>query len=71
MILLRLSTVVNDVTVEIEGEADSLIDIQEVWESFVLSTYQVEHGSGPSRTEDLYIHQHELTKTVNDIIEVL
>ena len=54
MICLRLSTVVNDVTVEVEGEADSLLDIQEAWESFILSTNQVEYGTS-HRPEGRYI----------------
>lgn len=56
MICLRLSAVVNDVTVEIEGEADSLLDIQEAWESFILATNQVEYGTS-HRPEEQYIHQ--------------
>ena len=60
MICLRLSTVVNDVTVEVEGEADSLLDIQEAWESFILATNQVEYGTS-HRPEDRYIHRKDLS----------
>lgn len=34
MIILRLSSVVNDVTIEVEGDANSFDDIQASWESF-------------------------------------
>ena len=43
MILDRFSTVIKDITIEVEGEADTLTGIIESWESFVLSTYQAEH----------------------------
>lgn len=66
MILLRLSTVVDEVTVEIEGEANNLDQIQESWESFVLATYQVEQGIRLGSTRDL-IHQG----TCSPIQEVL
>lgn len=69
MILLRLSAVVNDVTVEVEGEANDLDQIRESWESFILATYQVEHGSTPGSIRDLKIHQENLTNP--PIIEVL
>jgi len=45
MITLSLSTVIHDVTVEVQGEANDLDDIQEAWEAFILSTYHVEYGS--------------------------
>jgi len=60
MILLTLSTVINDVTVEIQGEANDLDEIQEAWESFLLSTYQVEYGAKPASYKDLDIHQKNL-----------
>jgi hypothetical protein len=69
MILLTLSTVINDVTVEIQGEANDLDEIRESWESFLLATYQVEHGSKPGSIKDLKIHQENLTNL--PIIEVL
>lgn len=61
MILLKLSTIIHDVTVEVEGEANDLEQIQEAWESFILTTYQVEHGSRPGSIRDLKIHQENLT----------
>lgn len=45
MITLSLSTVIQDVTVEVQGEANDLDDIREAWEAFILSMYQVEYGS--------------------------
>lgn len=57
MILLRLSTTIEEVTVEVEGEANDLHEIQEAWESFILATYQVEQGSRSGSIRDLKIHQ--------------
>ena len=74
MILLRLSTDINGVMVEVEGEANDLFDIQESWKSFVLATYQVENGHKPGRMKDLVIHEMNLTnppKCCDEIIEVL
>jgi len=74
MILLRLSTVINGVTVEVEGEANNLEEIQEAWESFILATYRVENGRDPSRMKDLVIHEMNLTnppKSCDEIMEVL
>jgi hypothetical protein len=74
MILLRLSTEINDVMVEVEGEANDLDQIQEAWESFVLATYQVENGHKPGRMKDLVIHEMNLTnppKRCDEIVEVL
>jgi hypothetical protein len=68
MILLTLSTVINDVTVEIQGEANDLDQIQETWETFVLTTYQVENGSKPGSTKDLRIQNEILTR--QPIVEV-
>lgn len=72
MILLRLSTEINGVTVEVEGEANDLDQIYESWEAFILSTYQVETGNRPTSYKDLDIHRQNLTQTqTNEIIEVL
>ena len=74
MILLRLSTKINDVMVEIEGEANNLEEIQEAWESFILATYRVENGHDPSRMKDLVIHEMNITnppKCCGEIMEVL
>jgi hypothetical protein len=68
MILLTLSTVINDVTVEIQGEANDHDQIQEAWETFVLTTYQVENGSKPGSIKDLRIHSENLTRP--PIVEV-
>lgn len=65
MILLRLSTEINGVTVEVEGEASDLDQIQESWESFVLATYQVETGIRAPAYKGL------TAQTTNEIIEVL
>lgn len=48
MITLSLSTIIHDVTVEVQGEANDLDEIKEAWEAFVLSTYQVEYGNNAS-----------------------
>ena len=69
MILLTLSSVINDVTVEVQGEANDLNEIQETWESFVLATYQVEQGSRLGSPRDLKIHQENQTN--QPIMEVL
>ena len=73
MILLRLSTDINGVMVEVEGEANDLFDIQESWKSFVLATYQVENGHKPGRMKDLAIHEMNITSPpkCGEIIEVL
>ena len=68
MILLTLSTVINDVTVEIQGEANDLDQIQETWETFVLTTYQVENGSKLGSTKDLRIQNEILPR--QPIVEV-
>lgn len=60
MIFLRLSTLINNVTVEVEGEANNLDEIQEAWESFILSTYQIETGCRPTSFKDLDIHRQNL-----------
>lgn len=69
MILLTLSSVINDVTVEIQGEANDLNEIQEAWESFILATSQVEQGSRSGSARDLKI-RHE-NQTHLPILEVL
>lgn len=74
MILLRLSTDINGVMVEVEGEANTLEEIQEAWESFILATYRVENGRNPSRMKDLVIHEMNITnppKCCDEIMEVL
>lgn len=53
MITLSLSTVIHDVTVEVQGEANDLDDIREAWEAFILSTYQVEYGSNTTIKQNL------------------
>lgn len=68
MILLRLSTEVNSVTVEVEGEANNLDEIQEAWESFILSTYQVETGCRPTSIKDLDIHRHNLCAPIEEVL---
>jgi hypothetical protein len=71
MILLRLSTEINGVTVEIEGEANDLDQIQESWESFILATYEVENGVRPTSFKNLDIHRQNLTRPSGEIVEVL
>ena len=71
MILLRLSTQINGVTVEVEGEANYLEEIRETWESFILTTYQVETGCSPTSYKDLDIHRQNLVKPCDEILEVL
>ncbi|MGV8108931.1 hypothetical protein [Methanospirillum sp.] len=72
MILLRLSTVINGVTIETEGEANDLDQIYESWETFLLSTYQVENGIRVTSFKELDIHRQNLTRPpTNEIIEVL
>ena len=72
MILLRLSTVINGVTIETEGEANDLDQICESWETFLLSTYQVENGIRATSYKDLDIHRQNLIRqSTNKIIEVL
>lgn len=68
MITLTLSTVINDVTVSVEGQANALDEIQEAWESFVLSTYQVEHGCSPTGYKDLDIHQENLCSPIQEVL---
>ena len=68
MILLRLSTEVNSVTVEVEGEANNLDEIQEAWESFILSTYQVENGRKPTSFKDLDIHRQNLCAPIEEVL---
>lgn len=69
MIALTLSTVIGNINVQIEGEANDLEDIREAWESFILSTYQVEYGTRPGSFRDLRIHQKNLTHP--PVMEVL
>ena len=73
MILLRLSTEINGVTVEVEGEANTLEEIQEAWESFILTTYRVENGHNSSTMKDLIIHEMNITNPpkCGEIVEVL
>lgn len=73
MILLRLSTEINGVTVEVEGEANTLEEIQEAWESFILTTYRVENGHNPNTMKDLIIHEMNITNPpkCGEIVEVL
>ena len=68
MILLRLSTEVNGVTVEIEGEANHLEEIQEAWESFILATYHVENGCRPASLKDLDIHRQNLCAPIEEVL---
>lgn len=68
MILLRLSTEINTVTVEVEGEANDLDQIQEAWESFILATYQVETGRRPTSLKDLDIHRHNLCAPIEEVL---
>lgn len=68
MILLRLSTEINSVTVEIEGEANDLDQIQEAWESFILATYQVETGRRPTSLKDLDIHRQNLCAPIVEVL---
>ena len=67
MILVRFSTVINDITVEVEGEADTLTGIFEAWESFVLSTYQIEHEARPTSIKDLDIHAKNLCIPIEEV----
>lgn len=67
MILLRLSTNVNGVTVEIEGEANHLDEIQTAWESFILATYQVDTGRSPTSFKDLDIHRQNLINPLEEV----
>jgi len=74
MILLRLSTEINGVMVEVEGEANDLDQIYESWETFLLSTYQVENGIRATSYKDLDIHRQNITnppKCCGEIVEVL
>jgi|GEM_PF-2193415 len=72
MILLRLTTSINEISVEVEGEANTLDEIREAWESFILSTYQVENGTKPNSFRELEIHRQNLTRPpVSEIMEVL
>ena len=66
MIFLTLSTVINDITVEIQGEANDLEEIREAWESFLLSTYQVEHGNGPGGFKNLDIHRQNMCSPLQE-----
>ena len=68
MILLRLSTEINTVTVEIEGEANDLDQIQEAWESFILATYQVETGCRPTSIKDLDIHRQNICAPIVEVL---
>ncbi|MDD1729927.1 MAG: hypothetical protein LUQ50_12770 [Methanospirillum sp.] len=67
MILVRFKTVIKDITVEVEGEAESLTDIFEAWESFILSTYQVEHEAQPKGFNDLDIHVKNLCNPIEEV----
>lgn len=67
MIRVRFSTVINDITVEVEGEAESLTDIFEGWESFILSTYQVEHEAGPTGFNNLDINAKNLCAPIEEV----
>ena len=68
MILIRLSTEINSVKVEIEGEANHLEEIQEEWESFILSTYQIENGCSPTRYKDLDIHRQNICSPIQEVL---
>ena len=68
MILLRLSTEINTVTVEVEGEANDLDQIQEAWESFILATYQVETGRRPTSIKDLDIHRQNICAPIEEVL---
>ena len=67
MILVRFSTVIKDITIDVEGEADTLTGIIESWESFVLSTYQAEHEARPASYKDLDIHAKNLCSPVMEV----
>ncbi|PWR75363.1 hypothetical protein ACKUB1_09670 [Methanospirillum stamsii] len=68
MILLRLSTEINGVTIEIEGEANTLEEIQEAWESFILTTYRVENGQNPDSIKDTIIHEMNLCAPIQEVL---
>ncbi len=68
MITLSLSTVIHDVTVEVQGEANDLDEIKEAWEAFILSTYQVEYGTNPGKVKDLDIHRLNLCSPVQEVL---
>ena len=68
MILLRLSTSINDISVEVEGEANTLDEIREAWESFILSTYQVETGCSPTSYKDLDIHRQNICSPIQEVL---
>ena len=67
MITLTLSAVIHDVTVEVQGEANDLSEIQEAWEAFILSTYQVEHESSPGGCTDPGNHRLNLCSPVQEV----
>ncbi|MFH0967964.1 MAG: hypothetical protein V1862_09815 [Methanobacteriota archaeon] len=67
MILVRFSAVIKDITIEVEGEADTLTGIIEAWESFVLSTYQVEHETAPSGYNEMDIHIQNLCSPAMEV----
>jgi hypothetical protein len=67
MITLTLCTVINDVTVDIQGEANDLDEIKEAWEAFILTTYQVKHGMGPAGYKDLDLHRQNMCSPVQEV----
>lgn len=67
MILVRFSTVINDINVQVEGEADTLTGIIEAWESFILSTYQIERDARPKDVNELDIHAKSLCSPIKEV----
>ncbi len=67
MILVRFSTVINDISVQVEGEADTLTGIIEAWESFILSTYQIERDARPKDVHELDIHAKSLCSPIKEV----
>jgi len=68
MILLTLSTVINDVTIEVQGEANTMDEITEAWETFQISTHQVEYGRNPSGFKKLDICRQNLCSPLKEVL---
>lgn len=71
MITLTLSAVIRDVTVEIQGEANTLQEISDAWTSFLEAAHYIDTGVEPRSFSDLDITRQNLTRPTGDIQEVL
>ena len=70
MITVTLSSAIRDVMIEIQGEANTIQDIESAYYSFLETCHFVKCGEKPDHLQDLELVRVELT-TQKNLIEVL